>query len=344
MGEKMVQIWGIHMDRKLELRPISEGYVCIGWKQVGSLDKISEQTRETYKLAVALAYPDAKPGAVPVWAGTLFKFRNAMDTGHLVVFPSKIDRKINIGKVTGFYSHRPDVEPEYPNFRKVDWLKQLPRSNFSQGFLNEVGSAVTLFSVSRHAEEVDRALTGLPPRPDAASDQESVADAVSGITATAEDFILRRLKTELTPEQFEHFVADLLGAMGFHARVTEFSGDGGVDVIAHKDELGFEPPIIKVQVKQTEDTIGDPIVSQLYGKVNHGESGLFVTLGGYSKQALNVERSKSNLRLIAGSELANLFQKHYRRLPMRYQILIPLTQIYVPDVLPEAEPPTEEVD
>jgi predicted Mrr-cat superfamily restriction endonuclease len=33
---------------------------------------------------------------------------------------------------------------------------------------------------------------------------------------------------------------------------------GGIDIVAHKDELGFEPPIIKVQVKSSEGSIGDP--------------------------------------------------------------------------------------
>jgi hypothetical protein len=38
------------------------------------------------------------------------------------------------------------------------------------------------------------------------------------------------------------------------AGVRDKGADGGVDIIAHKDELGFEPPIIKVQVKSKEGT------------------------------------------------------------------------------------------
>ena len=49
-----------------------------------------------------------------------------------------------------------------------------------------------------------------------------------------------------------------------------------------KDELGFEPPIIKVQVKSSEGSIGDPIVSALYGKVGTGEFGLLVALGTFT--------------------------------------------------------------
>jgi len=56
-------------------------------------------------------------------------------------------------------------------------------------------------------------------------------------------------------------------AMGYRARVTEQSGDGGVDVIAHRDELGFEPPLIKIQCKQINSTIGRPDIQKLDGAV-----------------------------------------------------------------------------
>ena len=51
--------------------------------------------------------------------------------------------------------------------------------------------------------------------------------------------------------------------------------------------MGFEPPIIKVQVKSTEGSFGDPAVSALYGKVDTNEHGLLVTLGEFSRQAVD---------------------------------------------------------
>src|SRR3954452_23422992 len=60
--------------------------------------------------------------------------------------------------------------------------------------------------------------------------------------------------------------------------VTVATGDGGVDVIASRDPLSIEPPIIKVQCKRTTSTIGSPAVQQLGGALAHGgsELGLFV--------------------------------------------------------------------
>src|SRR6185437_15343795 len=76
------------------------------------------------------------------------------------------------------------------------------------------------------------------------------------------------LAQELKGHPMAHFIGHLLNTMGYRTRVSPEGPDGGIDIIAHKDELGFEPPIIKVQVKSTDKgTIGDPVVSALYGKV-----------------------------------------------------------------------------
>jgi restriction system protein len=118
--------------------------------------------------------------------------------------------------------------------------------------------------------------------------------------------------------------------MGYHARVTRKSNDGGIDIIASKDELGFEPPIIKVQCKQVETNIGQPDVAQLYGHIEQREHGLFVTLGGFTQQALQFERSKHNLRLLTGDELTGLIFNYYDQFEPRYQMLLPMKRIFAP--------------
>ena len=44
-------------------------------------------------------------------------------------------------------------------------------------------------------------------------------------------------------------------------------------------------------------------LSALYGKVGQNEFGMIVTLGGFTAQANEFRKSKTNLRLIDGSEL-----------------------------------------
>lgn len=326
MSERV--IWGVHMPFDQGLRPIEKGYVAIGWEDLGDLSSLSP-TREAFKAAYSVTWPNSKLGNVATSAGVLFRFVHEIKTGDLVVFPSKPDRMVNIGTISGSYRFSTAPGEEYPNERPVTWLKAFPRASFSQSALNEIGSAVTLFRVSSNADEFLAALSGEAFEPDEI-DEVSAERVSAQVEESTEDFIIKRLKTSQSPYQFEHFVAHLLTRMGYHARVTKASGDGGIDIIAHRDELGFEPPIIKVQCKQVLDTISRPALQQLHGAIEHGEHGLFVTLGGFSAEARTYERTKPNLRLIDGQTLIELIYAHYDRFEPRYQLLLPLKRSYVP--------------
>src|SRR5690349_4987195 len=93
-------IWGIHMDRDFGARPISDGFIAIGWKRIGNLSLLVPN-REAFKRAVANVESRVKPGAVPVIAGTLFKFSHEMKKGDYVIYPSKVDRMVNLGVIEG---------------------------------------------------------------------------------------------------------------------------------------------------------------------------------------------------------------------------------------------------
>jgi len=145
--------------------------------------------------------------------------------------------------------------------------------------------------------------------------------------------ILKTLSQKLKGHPLAHFLAHLLNTVGYRTRVRPEGPDGGIDIIAHCDELGFEPPIVKVQVKSTEGSIGDPTVSALYGKVGANEHGLLVTLGSFTAQAVGFAKSKTNLRLIDGEELVSLVLSHYAQFDSRYKGILPLKRVYIPESL-----------
>jgi restriction system protein len=337
LGAKMNEkaIWGIHMAREHGSAPIEKGYIAIGWKEMGDFAPI-KPAREAFKAAYARAYPSAKPGTVPVAAGVAFRFAAEMKPGDIVIYPSKPDRMVNIGVIESGYEYIPGAPFDCPNQRKVKWLKHIARTSFSQSALNEIGSAITMFRVSSNADEFTAALEGDAFEVDAID--EVSAELVSAqVEETTEDFIIKKLKNNQTPYQFEHFIAHLLKCMGYYSRVTQASGDGGIDIIAHRDELGFEPPIIKVQCKQILSTIGRPDVQQLHGAIENGEHGLFVTLGTFSNDARTFERMKPNLRLIDGPALIELIYSHYHKFEPRYQMLMPLKRQYIPSPISAAD-------
>ena len=229
-----------------------------------------------------------------------------------------------------------------PNQREVEWLGHFPRNTFSQSALNEIGSFITLFAVREHSAEFLERIglsvscgteVSLADTPEAEIDDDSATVAVSRqAELTTEDFVVRQIMHKLSGYEFEEFVAHLLECMGYTARVTQRSGDGGIDVIAHRDKLGFEPPILKVQCKRKTDQIGRPEVDQLLGTLGEGEYGLFITLGSFSRQSIDLERNRPKLRLIDGEQFVEVLLEQYLRLAPRYRSLIPLKQIYVPDI------------
>ena len=321
-------IWGLHMAEIDAAAPIKENFVGIGWEAMGDLSALPKN-RDAFKARLAETHPGEKAGAIPVKAGVLYRFVCEMEVGDLIVYPSKPDRMVHLGLVESDYEFQPDFMDQYPHRRRVKWVRQVPRAEFSQSALYEIGSAITLFQISAHAEEFRAALEGQATGAEDVDD-ENADEVTVQVEESTEDFIIKRLKTKLSPYEFEKFIAHLLTCMGYHARVTQQSSDGGIDIIAHKDELGFEPPIIKVQCKQTLDQVGRPKVQELHGAIETGEHGLFVTLGGFSPDARTFERSKPNMRLIDGNALIELIYAHYERFDTRYKMLLPLKRTYIP--------------
>ncbi len=325
-------IWGIHEGRHGEAEGLAldSNRISIGWDSLGDLSALGAD-RESFKAAVSKAYPDYKAGAVPVQAGQLFRFVHEMRPGDLIVLPAKRDRRIYLGRVEGPYEYVAGTPDGYVHQRRVVWLNSFPRTAFAQGALYEVGSALTLFQVKNFADEFRQAATGTPT-PTPLADDASVAAVAEEVEETTGDFILKQLAREMKGHALEHFVAHLLEAMGYRARVTVATGDGGVDIIAHRDALGFEPPIIKVQVKSTEGSIGEPEVKQLKGNLSGDEKGLFVTLGTFSNKASLFARTVPNIRLVDGPELVKLVLEHYDQFSGSYRAAIPLKKVYIPAV------------
>lgn len=104
--------------------------------------------------------------------------------------------------------------------------------------------------------------------------------------------------------------------------------------MAFKDELGIEPPIIKVQVKYVEGAIGAPAVQALYGNVENGEYGLLITLGDFTKQAEDFAKTKTNLNLFKYSKYYSGQEPEFIEGDV-FRIIVPLVEEYSYDSLNE---------
>lgn len=333
----MPTVWGIHNDQTgLDL--VEGRFISIGWEELGDLRQIGHD-RETLKQRLIEAYPGAKPGAIPVWAGVLHRFISEMKIGDFVVSPNKVDRTLNFGRVTSDFYVEESSKELHGNRRQVEWLRVgVPRAGFSPSALHEIGSAITLFRIKTHAAEFLGALTATrevegPLLSDqAAVDLAEEEPNAERVDSYSRDFVIQILQ-RVDHSRFEHFVAGVLTAMGYRAAATQASGDGGVDVIASRDALGLEPPIVKVQCKRSVATVGAELVQKLIGALSIGgsELALFVTLGGYSNDARHIERTRGDLRLLNGTQLTNLIFEHYENLDPEWKRMLPLRRVYAVD-------------
>ena len=318
------QVWGVHtQDDNLFLKG---NVIAIGWRDFGDLTAV-EPTREAFKEKYTVTYPDAKKGSIPTSSGMLFRFCHEVQINDYVVFPSKSDRMINIGVVTGDYQYVPDAT-EYVQQRSVKWLKHLPRMSFSQGALYEVGSAMSIFTIKNYSDEFLSALDKdfHKKQVDDGAD-ESVAATADEIIENTKDFILRELSRQLKGYALEEFIADLLNAMGYRTTISPQGGDSGIDIIAYKDEL---PPRIAVQVKSQDSDIKETTIQSLKGAMMPGDYGLFITLSNYTKNAQKFLNANPIIRGINGTELVDLVLQYYEKLPDKHQKVIPLKKVYIP--------------
>ncbi|WP_445355689.1 restriction endonuclease [Microbulbifer sp. EKSA008] len=197
---------------------------------------------------------------------------------------------------------------------------------------NSLGATLTLFSLSQ--ETIDAFLTifegrTVTPQEDEAAETDS-AQLKDETVAQSHELIKDKIAA-LLPEEMEELVAAILRAMGFKAKVSPKGPDRGVDVIASPDGLGLTQPRIKAEIKHRDGSMGAPAIRGFIGALREGDSGLFVSTGGFTREALyEADRSTFPLTLVDLDDLADLIVSHYESFDLEGRALMPLVRIYWP--------------
>ena len=319
-----VAVWGIHCVIDNEHLFRDKSVIAIGWSKMGDLSGL-EKDRESFKKAYAMMYPEDSKQTVATQAGQLYRFVCEARVGDYVVFPSKADKKINIGMIGGEYFYDAKAT-RFVQQRKVKWLKSVPRTAFSQGALYEAGSALTFFQIKNYVDEFLSALDDRTLR--VIEDDVTVAETAEEIETQTRDYILKQLKKCYKGYAFEPVVKDLLRAMGYgRTSISKHGGDHGKDIIVYKDEL---PPRIVVQVKSQDEAIPERLIQALKGSMDEGDYGVFVALSHFTENAVKFLEKTPRIRAIDCDEFIDLFLKYYDKLDEQYRKSIPLRRVYIP--------------
>ncbi|HHT28342.1 MAG TPA: Mrr restriction system protein [Firmicutes bacterium] len=136
---------------------------------------------------------------------------------------------------------------------------------------------------------------------------------------------------QMSPYDFQELVAGLLRGMGYHVEWISPPGpDRGIDIIAHSDPLGVKGPRIKAQVKRRTDKVTVDGVRGFMALLGDSDVGLFVSTGGFTRDAEEEARrqEKRRLMLLDLKKLFDLWTEHYERIPEAKRRLLPLRPVY----------------
>jgi len=325
--------WMVRAGRGgIYIEDFEKGYVAIGWSKLGDLTKYTSDSsfREKY-LEI---HGNEKPAATANAIAMILKFRDQIKAGDYLVSYNPEAREYLIGRDKGEYRFQPDVVGDFANLRAVDWIGKVSRDALTQKSKNSLGSTLTLFSISQPImDEFLAVLEGKPVKtasPGLDIDDVEVTQLKDETVAQSHELIKDKIAA-LTADEMEELVASILRAMGYKAKVSPKGPDRGVDVIASPDGLGLTQPRIKAEVKHRDGSMGAPVIRGFIGALREGDSGLFISTGGFTREArYEAERSTFPLTLIDLDDLASLIVSHYESFDLEGRALIPLVRIYWP--------------
>lgn len=303
--------------------------IAVGWWEMGDLAQV--QTREDFKKRYAQTYPDHSSSRVNVNAGQVYRFEREIAIGDFVLTYDKSSRELIIGRIKSDPESRPALfGKEYPNIRRVEWIKHVSRDRFSSAFRDSSGSSLTVFNLDDYLVEIEGIVSGTVTPNAVIESPESQVPFHEEIKSRADELIADSI-SKLDPYEFQDLVAGVLTAMGFRATSSPPGRDRGIDIIAFPDALGFGKPRIKVQVKHRSAPIGGPDMRNFVATIGPDENGLFVSTSGYTNDAIiEADNARSRVTLLDRDKFIELLIEHYEKLDPEYQSQIPLRKVWVP--------------
>ncbi|HOV19734.1 restriction endonuclease [Ottowia sp.] len=148
---------------------------------------------------------------------------------------------------------------------------------------------------------------------------EDVLDTtVEQLTQRLCNDVLERVR-EVSPQQFERLVVDVLLAMGYGfdqsaGHVTRYVGDGGIDGLVHEDKLGLSTIFIQAKRYQDGHNVGRPDVQQFLGALTGAgaSKGVFITSASFTREAREFAARLQNQKVVLmdGAQLARRMVEH----------------------------------
>lgn len=143
---------------------------------------------------------------------------------------------------------------------------------------------------------------------------DKIEEACNALKTELKDEIISTL-LKLKETEFERFCVDLLVKMGYGnptlSRVTQATGDGGIDGIVTSDRLGFDKVYIQAKLYSPDCSISEGVMRDFIGAIDNQEAngrGVFITTSKFTKGAAEKAQGSKHhkIMLIDGDKLTEL--------------------------------------
>ena len=314
---------------------LDKNVVVAGWDEMPDLSKFT--TRDQLEAACKQAYPTHELNGIRNWSRQLWAFAKTIQKDDLAVMPIRGQNVLAIGRVVGGYEYHPENPTGAKHIRPVEWIVQdMPRDRFDQDLLYSLGAFMTVCQIQRNnAEQRIRAIMEgkLETRPTAPAQDVEATDALA--VPNLEEYALTQIRNHITQNFSGHALADLvnsiLQAQGYQTQVSDPGPDGGVDIIAGRGPMGFDPPRLCVQVKSSASQQDVSVLRELKGSMGDfgAEQGLLVAWGGFKRSVFTDARRKFfEIRLWDADALVKAVLENYDRLSEQIRAELPLKRIW----------------
>ena len=274
------------------------------------------------------------------WASQIWPIAHKMKVGDWVVLPSKIDRTLHFGKITGNYVYDESLGSPYYHYREIDWFAlDIPRDRFDQDILYSLGAFMTVCRIHKNnAEERIKQMANnnwySKPRTISQSIEETEETNID-LDEYIFDQISERIIQRFKGNRMEDLINEILKAKGFTTYRSPEGADHGVDLLASPDTLGFGSPKICVQVKTSDNPIDRTILDQLIGTMSNynADYGMLVSWSGFKTSVIReIPKQFFKVRLWDSKTIIKEIFNNYDRLSDEIKTEIPLKRVWMLNV------------
>ena len=325
----MEKLWIVRSNGG-ELLPLflEKNVVALGWCQNTNFEN---KDKNFIRQEFQKEYPESEK-SIATWVGFFENFINVMQLNDYVLTYDSSLRLYYLGKIKSDYKYEPSINNDFPHIRCTEWYKEpISRDLISTSTKNSLGSPQTLFRLSDEQKEEILNIFNKKEKTETLTEiKEENKEFSQTLLENAKESLKDSIQS-LTPDEMEELVKEILNAMGYLAKRSKKGADRGIDVFASTDGLGLEDPRIFVEVKHRKGQMGSQDIRTFLGGRKAGDKCLYVSTGGFSKDAkYEAERSAIALTIIDIEDLANIISLHYDKFSVEGRSLLPLKKVYIP--------------